>query len=29
MKTLKKVLENHNDLTKLNKIIERNSDKTT
>lgn len=26
---LKKVLDNHNDLTKLNKIIERNSDKIT
>ena len=26
---LKKVLDNHNDLTKLKKIIERNSDKIT
>ena len=26
---LKKVLDNHNELTKLNKIIERNSDKIT
>ena len=27
LENLKKVLDNHNDLTKLNKIIERNSDK--